>query len=57
MGTQTWRFRWLPLVLLLSWGGGAAAAPISLGDLGSAWRPGAYFYGPKDQTKVMGLSG
>jgi hypothetical protein len=26
-----------------------------LGDLGVDWRPGAYFYGPKDQTDVMGL--
>jgi ectoine hydroxylase-related dioxygenase (phytanoyl-CoA dioxygenase family) len=25
-----------------------------LGDLGADWRPGAYFYGPKDQVKVMG---
>jgi hypothetical protein len=25
-----------------------------LGDLGVDWRPGAYFYGPKDQAKVMG---
>jgi hypothetical protein len=27
-----------------------------LGDLGTVWRPGAYFYGPKDQVKVMGGS-
>ena len=26
-----------------------------LGDLGVDWRPGAYFYGPKDQLEVMGV--
>ena len=27
-----------------------------LGDLGPNTRPGSYFYGPKDQSKVMGLT-
>lgn len=27
-----------------------------LGDLGTDWRPGAYFYGPKDQAEIMGLT-
>ena len=28
-----------------------------LGDLGADWRPGAYFYSPKDQLKVLSTSG
>ena len=24
-----------------------------LGDLGTKWRPGAYFYGPKDQIEII----
>ena len=27
-----------------------------LGDLGTDWRPGAYFYGPKDQAEVLGYA-